>query len=114
MEAVSDMAEINKFPAHWDKISINQGMAHLYYAFDVGFSINLEEADRRILASKQHRRFKLKKISNKYFKLNTPPLNISLSCQELEVTPFHKILNVSEAMICDWGDIHLLTGSTLR
>lgn len=107
MEAVSDMAEINKFPAHWDKISINQGMAHLYYAFDVGFSINLEEADRRILASKQHRRFKLKKISNKYFKLNTPPLNISLSCQELEVTPFHKILNVSEAMICEFGAISI-------
>lgn len=82
-------------------------MAHLYFAFDVGLSINLEEADRRILAPKQHRGFKLKKSSNKYFKLNPPPLNISLSCPVIEVTPFHKTLNVSEALICEFGAISI-------
>lgn len=29
-------------------LSIKSGMAHLYFAFDVGFSINLEETVRRI------------------------------------------------------------------
>lgn len=101
------MTEANKFPPHWDKIVITQGMTHLYYAFDVGFSINLEEADRRILTPKQHRGFKLKKASNKYFKLTPPPLNIFQSCPELEVTPFHKTLNVSEAMICEFGAISI-------
>lgn len=101
------MEEINKFPAHWDKILINQGVAHLYYAFDVGFSINLEEADRRIRTQKQRRGFKLKKSSNKYCKLNPAPLNISMSCPELGVTPLHKTLNVSEALICEFGAISI-------
>lgn len=101
------MAEIKQYPPHWDEISIHQGTAHLYYAFDVGFSINLEEADRRILTPKQHRGFKFKKSQNKYFELTPPALNISQSCPELEITPFHQTLNISEALIFEFGAVSI-------
>ena len=101
------MPEIINFPAHWENISIDQGTAHLYYAFDVGFSINLDVANQRIMSPSHHRGFKLKKRPNKYFKLTSPPLNISQSCPELEVTAFHKSFATSEATIFEFGAISI-------
>ena len=63
-------------------LSIKSGIAHLYFAFDVGFAINLDETVRRITVGATQPPVYSRRRTNKYLKLTPSPVHISKTFPE--------------------------------
>jgi len=86
-------------------LSIKNGMAHLYFAFDVGFAINLDEAVRRIAAHTPQPAAYSRRRINKYLKLTPSPVRISQAFPEHPVFDAFKTLPQAEALVFEFGSI---------
>jgi len=86
-------------------LSIKSGMAHLYFAFDVGFSINLEETVRRITVGAAQPPVYSRPRTNKYLKLTPSPVRISQAFPEHPVFSSFKTQPQAEALVFEFGAI---------
>jgi hypothetical protein len=80
-------------------------MAHLYFAFDVGFSINLEETVRRITVGAAQPPVYSRPRTNKYLKLTPSPVRISQAFPEHPVFSSFKTQPQAEALVFEFGAI---------
>jgi len=82
---------------------IKNGMAHLYFAFDVGFAINLDETVRRITSGTPQAYSRRR--TNKYLKLTPSPVRIPQAFPEHPVFASFKTQPQAEALIFEFGSI---------
>ncbi|OQW50567.1 MAG: hypothetical protein A4S09_01890 [Proteobacteria bacterium SG_bin7] len=87
-------------------IEIEKGVAYLYFAYDVGFSIDLNLAQKKIAQITERARIRQNKRSPWYFEFEPAPLKINHSFPELEIGGF-KTLPEAEATIFDFGAISI-------
>lgn len=67
---------------------ISEGRCYIYFAFDLGLSINLEICDKLISEPRQDTRLRHKQKTPKYFDYNPPPLRINQRVGEFCFTEF--------------------------
>lgn len=94
-------------PAERPDISIKNGTAHLYFAYDVGFAINLDEADRRITAPKGRSQIQAKRRVSKYFQLTPSPVWLSTPVDPFHITPRHITENQVHALLFEFGAVSI-------
>jgi hypothetical protein len=94
------------FSDQWTTAAITKGWAHVYFAFDIGFWINLDEADRLIVAEKERTRIQSKKRMSKYFHMAPLPIRITRGCEPMELAGGQfKTKDVIEALLFDFGSV---------
>jgi len=69
-------------------LDITRGTCHVLFAYDIAFSIDLNEAERRIKDFKQRDTIKHKRRAPKYFQYEPPPLRVSHGVESLSVGEF--------------------------
>lgn len=72
-------------PAPEPKRFLARGTAHVSFAFDIGQSIHLEEAERLIAAVTQRELIRHKRPAPPYFQFDQPPLRYSATSEALPV-----------------------------
>lgn len=87
-----------------DKLHIEEGVAFVAFAFDVGAWIRLEEAEQHITASKERGHFTRQRPAPQYFNYDPPPLRITQENQAIVVGTFRTLPQV-EAVLYDFGAI---------
>ncbi len=83
-------------------IHIQQGVCFAIFAYDIGISINIEEAERRTTATKERSRMKRKRPTPQYFDYHPPPLRITQDLEPLLVGS-HQTLTTTETILFDFG-----------
>lgn len=83
---------------------IEQGMAHVFFAYDVGLSIDLDKAEQGITTAKYRKTIQHKRRAPRYFEYDPPPLRASLDIEPLSIGSFNTLAAV-EATIHDFGAI---------
>src|SRR2546425_2154793 len=69
-------------------LDVTRGTCHVLFAYDIAFSIDLNEAERRIKDFKQRDTIKHKRRAPKYFQYEPPPLRVSHGVESLSVGEF--------------------------
>lgn len=97
-------------PAERPDIFIKNGTAHLYFAYDVGFAINLNEAERRITAPKGRSQIQAKRRVSKYYQLTPSPVWMTTPVEQFEIAPGYTAETDVHALLFEFGvvSIHLV------
>ena len=69
-------------------LSVAKGACHSIFVYDVAFSIELNEVERRITSSKQRETIRHKRRAPRYFEYHPAPIRISQDAVELVVYDF--------------------------
>jgi hypothetical protein len=85
-------------------INITKGTCYAMFAYDVGSSINLEEADRYITAETQRGRLRHKARAPQYFEYRPAPLRLMQEGGSLTVG-FYSSSPTVEVMVYDFGAV---------
>ena len=88
------------------KLIINKGTCYAMFAYDVGSSINLEEADRRITAGTERGRLRHKARAPQYFDYRPAPLRLTQEGASLTVGSYSSSPTV-EVMVFDFGAVSI-------
>lgn len=105
MDEVSSRAEqVQTGAAKAVAFEIEQGMAHIFFAYDVGLSIDLDKAEQGITTAKYRKTIQHKRRAPRYFEYDPPPLLASMDVEPLSIGSFHT-LGAVEATIHDFGSI---------
>jgi hypothetical protein len=76
-------------PQDADAVTVERAVCHVLFAHDVGLAINLDEAERRITATKQRQTIKHKRRAPHYFEFDPPPLRVTYPIEAISVGGFH-------------------------
>src|SRR3954471_3150296 len=68
---------------------ITRGTCHVLFAYDIGFSVDLNKAQQRIKDVKQRETIKHKRRAPQYFQYQPAPLRVTHGVQSLAVGEFH-------------------------
>jgi hypothetical protein len=90
-------------PRREEKI-MGKGVCHALFAYDVGASINLDEAERRISASKQRSRIEHKRRAPQYFDYRPAPLRITQEAEPLVIGAYRSSATV-DLVLYDFGAV---------
>jgi hypothetical protein len=63
--------------AQLPSLTVNKGTCYALFAYDIGLSINLEEAERRITAGTERGRLRHKTRAPQYFEYRPAPLRLT-------------------------------------
>ncbi|HTL60569.1 MAG TPA: hypothetical protein VL261_02885 [Nitrospira sp.] len=85
-------------------ITINKGTCYAVFAYDIGLSINLEQADRHISAATERSRLRHKARAPQYFEYRPSPLRLMQEGGSLTVGSFSSSPTV-EVMAYDFGAV---------
>ena len=85
-----------------DHLHIEEGLCFVVFAFDVGASIRLEEAEQHITAIKERGRIKRQRPAPQYFDYNPPPLRITQDTSTITVGTFQTLPQI-ETILYDFG-----------
>src|ERR1041385_8239115 len=85
-------------------ITINKGMCYAMFAYDIGSSINLEQADRYITAETERGRLRHKARAPQYFEYRPAPLRLMQEGGSLTVGSYTSSPTV-EVMAYDFGAV---------
>jgi hypothetical protein len=91
-------------PASLPSLTINKGTCHALFAYDIGLSINLEEAARRITAGTERGRLRHKARAPQYFEYRPAPLRLTQDGGVLTVGLYQSSPSV-ELMVYDFGAV---------
>jgi hypothetical protein len=96
-------------------LQVEQGTCYALFAYDVGFSINLDQADRRVTAAttKQRAKMRRKRRAPHYFEYDPPPLHITQATEPVTVGNRNTVDRV-DAVIYDFGAISVTYAIPLR
>ncbi len=81
-----------------------RGCCRVFLAYDVGLSIDLNQAEQRITAAKSRETIRQKRRSPSYFEFDPPPLRVSQKIEPLRVAR-HCTTEYVEAILYDFGAI---------
>lgn len=81
-----------------------KGVCHALFAYDVGASISLDEAERRITASKQRSRIEHKRKAPQYFNYRPAPLRVMQEGEPLVISACRSSASV-DLVLYDFGAV---------
>ncbi len=81
---------------------IQDGRCIAVFAYDVGASIQIEEAEQRITAIKERGRIKRKRPAPEYFDYHPPPLRITQELEPISLGAHHTLRTV-DTVLYDFG-----------
>ncbi|MFI5247432.1 MAG: hypothetical protein ACHQWV_02640 [Nitrospirales bacterium] len=85
-------------------LTINKGTCYAVFAYDIGWSINLEDVNRRITADTERGRLRHKTRAPQYFEYRPVPLRLMQEGESLAVGPYQSSPTV-EVMVYDFGAV---------
>ncbi len=85
-----------------DKLHIDEGTCHVLFAYHVGWSIDLEECDRRIVAGKERASLKYRRRAPDHFEYEPPPLRIWKEAESVTVGK-HTTRSQVELVLFEFG-----------
>jgi len=83
-------------------VRVERGTAYVYFAHDIGLSVDLDKAEQRITSTKQRGTIKHKRRAPRYFEYDPPPLRLTQGVVPLLLGGFPTTDTV-EVMIYDFG-----------
>ena len=93
-------------------LTINKGTCYAVFAYDIGWSINLEEVNRGITADRERGRLRHKTRSPQYFEYRPTPLRLMQEGGSLAVGRYQSSPTV-EVMVYDLGAVTITYRFTL-
>jgi len=87
-------------------VTIQQGLCSLFFAFDVGFAIDLERAEAVLQVAKTRAVLKPRRRAPQHFQYQPPPIRLTLTAAPIEVAGFTSRDRV-DAVLFDFGGISL-------
>jgi hypothetical protein len=87
--------------------SVTTGLCHALFAYDMGLSINLDEAERHITATKQRSRVHHKHRAPTYFDYRPAPLRVTQRVDTLTVSDFQTSASV-DVVVYDFGAVSVM------
>lgn len=99
----SNPAKTQTQPIPW-AIQIQHGTCNVIFTFDIGLSINLDEAERRITDTKHRHTIKHKRRAPQYFEYHPSPLRITQESSPIDVGAY-QTSPIVEMMIYDFGAV---------
>ena len=91
-------------PASLPSLTVNKGTCYALFAYDIGLSVNLEEAERRIAAGIERGRLRHKARAPQYFEYRPAPLRLTQEGGVLTVGLYQSSPSV-ELMVYDFGAV---------
>lgn len=88
-------------------ITIDKGLCYVIFAYDIGVAINLDEADRRILSTKERSRILRKRPAPQYFDYRPPPIRIAQDSTPLTIADRLTYPNV-DVVLYDFGAVSVV------
>ncbi|GJL69660.1 MAG: hypothetical protein NPIRA06_22950 [Nitrospirales bacterium] len=85
-----------------DAFHIQDGRCIVVFAYDVGASIQIDEAEQRITATKERGRIKRKRPAPEYFDYHPPPLRITQELEPIRLGAHHTLRTV-DTVLYDFG-----------
>lgn len=86
---------------------VEAGACHVHFAYDIGFAIDLEQAQRHI-SDTTHREFiRRTKKAPRYFEYRPAPLSVSIAAPSIRIAG-HDTESVIELVLYDFGAISVL------
>ncbi|HKO31635.1 MAG TPA: hypothetical protein VJU54_10880 [Nitrospiraceae bacterium] len=93
-------------------LTINKGTCYAVFAYDIGWSINLEDVTRRITAERERSRLRYKTRAPQYFEYRPAPLRLMQEGGSLAVGQYQSSPTV-EVMVYDFGAVTITYRFTL-
>jgi hypothetical protein len=87
-------------------VTIEQGLCSLFYAFDVGFAIDLERAEAVLQVARTRAVLKPRRRAPHHFQYQPPPIRLMLTAAPIEVAGFSSRDRV-DAVLFDFGAVSL-------
>jgi hypothetical protein len=87
-----------------DTLHIQDGRCIVVFAYDVGASIQIDEAQQVITATKERGRIKRKRPAPEYFDFHPPPLRITQELEPISLGPDHTLPTI-ETVLYDFGAV---------
>ncbi|WP_447987206.1 hypothetical protein [Nitrospira sp. Nam74] len=88
-------------------LSVMKGTCYALFAYDIGLSINLDEAERHITAIKQRSRIRHKRRAPQYFDYRPAPLRVTQGVEPLALAEFRTATSV-DLVIYDFGSVSVI------
>ena len=95
------------------KLRIERGTCYALFAYDVGFSIDLDEAQRRITSMKQRESIHHKRRTPPYFDYQPAPLRVTQSIEPVQVGR-HTTTATVDSVIYDFGAVSVMYSIPLK
>jgi hypothetical protein len=92
------------FTSSITSVTINKGTCYAVFAYDIGWSIDLEDVNRRITADRERSRLRHKTRAPQYFEYRPAPLRLMQEGVSLAVGQFQSSPTV-EVMVYDFGAV---------
>lgn len=88
-------------------LTLVEGTCYVLFAYDIGLSINLDEAERHITAIKQRSRIRHKRRAPQYFDYRPAPLRVTQGVEPLTLDDFRTATSV-DLVIYDFGAVSVI------
>lgn len=85
-------------------LAIDRGRCTVLFAYDIGLSIDLDAAERRITAMKERAAIRHKQRAPRYFDYRPPPVRVTQQGESLEVGS-HRTAPAVDAVLYDFGAV---------
>ena len=89
-------------------MEVARGTCHSIYVYDVAFSIDLNEAERRITSFKQRETIRHKRRAPQYFEYRPAPLRVTQDAAPLEIAGPFKTSAQAELVLYDFGAVSVI------
>jgi hypothetical protein len=100
-------------PAAVPAVHVREGLCYAFFAYEVGLSINLDEAERRITTLKERARIRHKRRAPSYFEYTPPPLRVTQEGEAMRLGPFTTMPAV-DLLLYDFGALSVSYTIPLR
>lgn len=95
------------------ELRIDKGTGYAMFAYDIGFAIDLDEAERRIEHTKQREAFRRQRRTPPYFEYRPAPLRITAATEAVAVADFETEAAV-DFVLYDFGAVSVTYRIPLR
>ena len=89
-------------------LAVSRGSCHSIFVYDVAFSIDLEETERRIAPVGQREATKHKRRAPRYFEYRPAPLRIEQDTASVRIAPALEVRPRVELVIYDFGAVNVV------
>ncbi len=88
-------------------LHFDRGVCHVHFAYDIGFAIDLDNAERRIRHTKQRESIRRTHKAPRYFQYHPPPLRVSIGSNPLDIAGFSTDATI-DLVLYDFGAVSVI------
>jgi hypothetical protein len=88
-------------------LSIAKGTCYLLFAYDIARAIDLDEAERHVVAMKQREALKHRRRAPKYFEYHPPPLRVTQDADSIAIGDYRSSASV-DLVLYDFGAVSVV------